>query len=211
VTHLALGWHEVIVSWSLDGVELPAISGSQQIWIFLCRLRPRFVTLHQWKSSYKFLLYSLLHLEQRKDGRLNTSALNWRSIEIFLSDSVRLKKSRMSRMGLHLPSSPKKLVSNSLRKYANIEHFFKKNGQLSHFRLKMYPIWWPTLNQADPEYVSPDFGIQERVPSLIPVAYNECRVSDPYSIFSGSVSRGSGWRPIRIRIQSGSRALMTKI
>jgi hypothetical protein len=29
-------------------------------------------------------------------------------------------------------------------------------------------------------------------------------------IFSGSGSRVWGWRPIRIRIQSGSRALMTK-
>ena len=32
--------------------------------------------------------------------------------------------------------------------------------------------------------MSPDFGIQEMVPSLIPVAYNECRVSDPYSFFT---------------------------
>ncbi len=35
-------------------------------------------------------------------------------------------------------------------------------------------------------------------------------VSDPYSFFSGSGSSVGGWRPIRIRIQSGSRALMTK-
>ncbi len=39
-----------------------------------------------------------------------------------------------------------------------------------------------------------------------------CSVSDPYSFFSGSGSgsRVWGWIPIRIRIQSGSRALMTK-
>ncbi len=44
----------------------------------------------------------------------------------------------------------------------------------------------------------------------IPCQLTPCSVSDPYSFFSGSGSRGRGWRSIRIRIQSGSRALMTK-
>ena len=41
-----------------------------------------------------------------------------------------------------------------------------------------------------------------------------CRIQGCGSVFifygSGSGSSGSGWRPIRIRIQSGSRALMPK-
>jgi len=40
VTHLALGWHEVIVSWSLDGVRLPACAG------FLHQMNVNLLTLH---------------------------------------------------------------------------------------------------------------------------------------------------------------------
>jgi hypothetical protein len=57
----------------------------------------------------------------------------------------------------------------------------------------------------------PDFlGVRTSKISLLVQKLSPNQGFGSVFIFYGSGSRGSGWRPIRIRIQSGSRALMTK-